>query len=206
MAAFANRLRSRHCICPGPQSGGNVDAKSHEHPEETGCMGSPSREWPGGGFTEQDCVPPAGQTARWEALRTCGPPSCALPPQRGPCARHRFTMSAPSPPFAALRCGARSWFLFASWCHAGLCPHRLLPDPGPVSPLRAPQVQGLPSVRFSAPAVASCARGQHATATPQLSRVAGPSRGKAGLFSPHLKGPILPNLCSGFHPRNWART
>lgn len=64
-------------MCPGPQSGGNVDAKSHE---ETGRTGSPSQEWPGGGFTEQDCVP-AGQKARWEALRACGPAGCALPPQ-----------------------------------------------------------------------------------------------------------------------------
>lgn len=152
-------------MCPGPQM-----VATWMHPEETGCTGSPAQEWPGGGFTEQDSVPPAGQTARWEALRACGLAGCVLPP-RGPCAHHQFTMSAPSPPFAALRSGARSWFLFASWCHAGLCPHRLLPDPGLVSPLRAPQVQELPSVRVSAPAVASCALGQHNAATPQLCRV-----------------------------------
>lgn len=60
----------------------------------------------------------------------------------------------------------QTWFLCARCCHAGLCPHRVLSDPG--SSVSNPNSSGVAVAlsEFSVPAAASCAPAPGAAATP----------------------------------------
>lgn len=130
----------------------------------------------------------AGQRARWEAF-------CARSPAETPCSHpsHPIPVRAlcQSPiyqvsPKHTLYCPVlwrQTWFLRARCCHAGLCPHRVLSDPGSNVSTPSSSGAGVALREVLCAAVASCALAQGAAATPAGSAGSESQRGWAFLSS-----------------------